>query len=94
MTLSDDARSILDHVARSPKPVAMSDFFHQIHPITFARSAPDDDPAREAWTELQLRLYGASLDLHEAGLVEVVHPANGERPDLVAVTEAGRALLG
>ncbi|MFE1451972.1 hypothetical protein [Streptomyces olivaceoviridis] len=93
MTLSADARSILQHVAQAPEPVAMSDFFHTIHPPTFDRSAPKDDPAREAWTERQLGLYGASIELHDAGFVEIVHPANGERPDLVSATDAGRAAL-
>ncbi|MFJ9634949.1 hypothetical protein ACIRU8_45390 [Streptomyces sp. NPDC101175] len=93
MELSTDARTLLGHVAKAGQPVAMSDFFHTIHPPAFDRSAPDDDPARESWTQLQLGLYRASIDLHEEGLVHVVHPATGERPDLVVVTDAGRATL-
>lgn len=93
MTLSADARSILQHVAQASGPVAMSDFFHTIHPPAFDRNAPEDDPEREAWMEQQFALYGASIELHDAGMVEVVHPANGERPDLVTVTAAGRAVL-
>lgn len=94
MTLSPDARSILEFVASSAEPVAVSDCFHSIHPPTFDPSAPEDDPAREAWADLQLGLYQASVDLWQGGLVTVVHPANGERPDLVSVTDAGRAALG
>lgn len=93
MTLSADARSILEHVAQATEPVAMSSFFHTIHPPTFDRNAPEDDPEREEWRERQFGLYGASIELHDAGLVEIVHPANGERPDLVTVTAAGRAAL-
>ncbi|MER7491284.1 hypothetical protein ABT033_01280 [Streptomyces pharetrae] len=93
MTLSADARSILEHVARASEPVAMSDFFHTIHPPMFDNSVPEDDPEREAWRERQMSLYGAQIELHDAGLVEIVHPANGERPDLVTATEAGRAAL-
>lgn len=93
MTLSEDARSILQHVAQAPEPVAMSDFFHAIHPPTFDRNAPEDDPARDAWRERQIGLVGASIELHDAGFVKIVHPANGERPDLVSATDAGRAAL-
>ncbi|OSZ56180.1 hypothetical protein OQI_34405 [Streptomyces pharetrae CZA14] len=59
----------------------------------FDDSVPEDDPEREAWRERQMSLYGAQIELHDAGLVEIVHPANGERPDLVTATEAGRAAL-
>lgn len=93
MTLSADARSILKHVAQAAEPVAMSSFFHTIHPPTFVDSAPEDDPEREAWRERQIGLFGAMVELHEADMVKVVHPANGERPDLVVVTDAGRDAL-
>lgn len=93
MTLSQDERALLELISQATEPVAMSDFFHTIHPPTFPSSAPEDDPTREAWTELQLGLYRASANLWQGGLVEVVHPANGERADLVSVTEAGRAAL-
>jgi hypothetical protein len=93
MDLSADARSILDHVAKAEEPVAMSDCFHTVHPPTFDRSAADDDPQREAWAQLQLGLYRASIDLYEHGLVHIVHQADGTRPDLVVVTDAGRAAL-
>lgn len=35
----------------------------------------------------------AHIRLHELGLVKIVHPANGERADLVVITEANRAAL-
>ncbi|MGY3056770.1 hypothetical protein ACVWZD_001015 [Streptomyces sp. TE3672] len=38
-------------------------------------------------------LYRASVTLWQSDLVHVVHPANGERPDLVELTEAVRAVL-
>lgn len=94
MTLSPDARRILEFVAASAEPVAASDCFHDIYPPTFDPSVPDDDPDREEWVNLQLGLYRASIDLWKADFVVVVHPANGERPDLVSVTDAGRAALG
>lgn len=93
MTLSPDERRLLELIAQAPEPVAMSDFFHTIHPPTFPQGAPEEDPARVSWMQLQLDLYRASGNLWQGGLVEVVHPANGERPDLVTVTDAGRTAL-
>ena len=93
MTLSADARSILEHVAQASEPVAMSSFFHTIYPPKFEISAPGDDPDRVVWQERQLGLFGAMIELYEADLVKVIHPANGERPDLVVVTDAGREAL-
>ncbi|MET9483280.1 hypothetical protein [Streptomyces sp. NPDC006638] len=71
----------------------MSDFVHSIHPPNFPVTAPEEDPDRLAWTGLQMGLYRASITLWENDLVQVVHPANGERPDLVEVTDSGRAAL-
>ncbi|NJA56676.1 hypothetical protein HC023_10045 [Streptomyces sp. NEAU-H3] len=58
-----------------------------------ALDSPDDDPVRVAWVEETFALYGASVELWKQDLVRVVHPANGERPDLVEITQAGRARL-
>lgn len=93
MELSTEAKDILGRVSQTDQPVAMSSFFHAIHPPSFDRNVSEDDPARVEWMKLQLRLYRASVDLYEKGMVRVVHPANGERPDLVIVTDAGRAAL-
>ncbi|MFF2641708.1 hypothetical protein ACFVUB_17865 [Streptomyces niveus] len=93
MMLNPDERRLLELVAQTREPVAMSDYFHEIHPPNFSRDAAEDDPARVTWTELQMSLYRASLKLWESGLVQVVHPANGERPDLVSVTDAGHSEL-
>ncbi|GAA1336906.1 hypothetical protein GCM10009647_079590 [Streptomyces sanglieri] len=49
---------------------------------------------REARARLQLGLHRDGLRLHELGLVKTAPPANGEQPDLVAVTESGRTALG
>ncbi|MYU47962.1 hypothetical protein GTV15_12825 [Streptomyces sp. SID7803] len=46
-----------------------------------------------AWQEKQFGLYKAMIDLHDGGLIRIVHPANGERPDLMEATEAGHAAL-
>jgi hypothetical protein len=46
------------------------------------------------WAERQLGLYRDSLTLWQQGLVRVVHPADGERPDLVVATDEGRVNLG
>ena len=92
--LSDDERRLLELISQSEKPVAPSDFFHTIHPPTFDSSAPDDDPAREAWTELQLGLYGAMLRLHNLNLIRIVVPADGANPDLVEATPDGIGSLG
>lgn len=93
MTLSTDEHKLLTLIAQAGTPVVASSFFHQIHPPTFDSSAPDNDPVREAWAEKQIGMYGAYLGLHEAGLLRIVHPANGERPDLVEPTDTGRAAL-
>ncbi|MFC7794628.1 hypothetical protein [Streptomyces cinereoruber] len=93
MTLNADALELLRLVSQSPEPVAPSSYFHTIHPPNFDASAAEDDPRREAWAEKQIGLYGEMLKLHEQGLVRIVHPANGERGDLMEVTEAGRAAL-
>ncbi|WP_093803988.1 hypothetical protein [Streptomyces sp. Wb2n-11] len=91
--MSPDERELLRLIAEADKPVAMSDFFHTIHPPNFNSSVPEDDPDRLAWTERQLGLYGASIALWEGELVHVVQPANGHTSDLVQVTDAGRAAL-
>ncbi|OEJ21860.1 hypothetical protein AR457_39905 [Streptomyces agglomeratus] len=91
--MSPDERELLRLIAEADKPVAMSDFFHTIHPANFDSNVPEDDPARLVWTERQMGLYGASIALWEAELVRVVKPADGEHPDLVEATPAGRAAL-
>jgi hypothetical protein len=93
MTLNADEHALLRLIAQSPEPVAASDFFHTIHPANFERSAAEEDPRRVAWQEKQFGLYKAMIDLHDAGLIRIVHPANGERPDLMEATEAGHAAL-
>lgn len=94
MTLSSDEREILRRVAASKVPVQPSDYFHEIHPPDFLRSAPEDDPKREAWTEKQIGLYGAMLRLHDLNLIRIVDPANGERGDLMEVSRDGIDALG
>ncbi|WP_328380609.1 hypothetical protein OHB13_38010 (plasmid) [Streptomyces sp. NBC_00440] len=93
MTLNQEECELLRLISLAAEPVAMSDFFHGIHPPNFPRSAADDDPDREAWVELQLGLYRASISLWKADLVRIVQPANGERPDLVEITDTGRTAL-
>ncbi|MEU9703017.1 hypothetical protein [Streptomyces sp. NPDC047981] len=93
MTLNADELKLLGMIARSPEPVAASSFFHTIHPPNFERSAAEDDPRRVVWQEKQFGLYRAMIDLHDAELIRIVHPANGERPDLMEATQAGRAAL-
>jgi hypothetical protein len=92
--LSNDERRLLELIAHSKEPVAPSSFFHTIHPPTFDASVPEDDPAREAWTELQLGLYGAMLRLHDLNLIRIVVPADGSHPDLMEATEQGMGALG
>ncbi|MEU2027129.1 hypothetical protein ABZ565_34135 [Streptomyces sp. NPDC016469] len=45
-----------------------------------------------AWQEKRFGLYKAMIDLHDGGLIRIVHPANGERPDLMEATETGATL--
>lgn len=92
--LSSNERRLLELISQSKEPVAPSDFFHTIHPPNFPRNAADDDPDREAWTELQLDLYRAMLRLHDLNLIRIVVLADGENPDLVEVTTQGVGALG
>jgi hypothetical protein len=91
--LSDDERRLLELISQSKEPVAPSSFFHTIHPPTFDAGAPEEDPAREAWTEKQLGLYGAMLRLHDLNLIRIVVPADGANPDLVQATTQGVGAL-
>ena len=91
--LSEDDRRLLKLISQAKKPVAPSSFFHTIHPPTFDASAPEDDPARETWSERQIGLYGAMLRLHELNLIRAVVPADGENPDLMEVTTQGADAL-
>ncbi|MEV5673806.1 hypothetical protein AB0L28_34250 [Streptomyces sp. NPDC052503] len=93
MRLNQDEHELLRRIAAAEKPVAMSEFFHDIHPPNFPTSAPEADPDRVVWQEHQFNMYGASVKLWQEGLVQVIHPANGEQPDLVEPTEAGRSAL-
>ncbi|MFF7335415.1 hypothetical protein [Streptomyces sp. NPDC008150] len=91
--LSTDERQLLKLISQAKEPVAPSDFFHTIHPPNFDANAGEDDPTREAWTELQLGLYGAMLRLHDLGLIRVVVPADGANPDRMEATPQGISAL-
>lgn len=93
MTLTSHESALLVRIAKAAEPVAMSGFVHEIHPPDFPQSAPEEDPRRVAWYEQQMALFQASVSLWQNGLVQVIHPANGERPDLVSLTPAGRLAL-
>ncbi|MGV2914693.1 hypothetical protein [Streptomyces alfalfae] len=82
MTLNSDEREILRRVAASPEPVAATDFFYEIHP-----------PEKE-WSRRQVGLYEALVRLKKLNLLRIVHPANGERPDLVEATPEAAVVLG
>ncbi|MEU6233820.1 hypothetical protein [Kitasatospora sp. NPDC047058] len=92
MELSEDEKALLYLIVKAGRPVSPSDYFHGIHPPTFAPSV--EGPERDAWVEKQIGLYGAYLGLDQKGLVEVAVPADGRIPDLVVPTDAGRALIG
>ncbi|MCY0930914.1 hypothetical protein OTB20_32925 [Streptomyces sp. H27-H1] len=94
MELNTHERALLHAVSQSPAPAAMSTFFPDLtRTVPPEVHAPDDDPVRIAWTDEQFALYGASVSLWQKNLVRVVHPANGERPDLVEATDEGRTAL-
>ncbi|WUT01656.1 hypothetical protein OHA46_33400 (plasmid) [Streptomyces sp. NBC_00708] len=93
MTLNSDERELLRRISEGSGPVEPPDYFHSIYPPDFPVSAAEDDPRREAWVELQLNLCRAYMQLYRRGLVEVVHPADGVRGDMVVITDAGRAAL-
>ncbi|MFD4393775.1 hypothetical protein [Kitasatospora sp. NPDC058478] len=91
MPLSDDEKALLSLVAEATAPVAMSEFFETINPP--APGLNEHHPDHPAWTERQIALYGASVQLWQQGLVRVVTPADGSRPDLVEATDTGHAVL-
>lgn len=94
MELSVHERGLLHAVAQASAPAAMSAFFPALtRAVPPEVHAPEDDPVRLAWYEEQFTLFRASVSLWQRNLVRVVHPANGERPDLVEVTDEGRAAL-
>lgn len=94
MELSVHERGLLHAVAQASAPAAMSAFFPALtRAVPPEVHAPEDDPVRLAWYEEQFTLYRASVSLWKKNLVRVVHPANGERPDLVEATDEGRAAL-
>jgi len=91
MDLTSNARELLRLVDESPEPVAVSAFSDTIAPVP--AGVDEHHRGYTEWAERQLGLYRDSLTLWQEGLVRVVHPANGERPDLVVVTDEGRAAL-
>ncbi|MFI7016858.1 hypothetical protein [Streptomyces sp. NPDC050164] len=89
--MRNDERDLLQLIAQSPKPVAMSDYFPVLNP---AEPGMDENhPGHEAWAERQMAWYGVSAELWKKGLVHVVTSADGSHPDLVEPTDAGRAAL-
>lgn len=91
MSLSNDERDLLKLAAEAGEPVWMSEFFEVLNP---AEPGMDENhPGHEAWSERQMAWYGVSLSLWKKGLVRVVHPANGERGDLVEPSDAGHEAL-
>ncbi|MCY0922844.1 MULTISPECIES: hypothetical protein [unclassified Streptomyces] len=94
MELNTHERGLLHAVSQAPAPTAMSTFFPALNQAVPPEvHAPEDDPVRVAWADEQFALYGASVSLWQKNLVRVVHPANGERPDLVEATDEGRTAL-
>ncbi|MFF8423110.1 hypothetical protein [Streptomyces sp. NPDC015680] len=94
MELNAHERGLLHAVAQSPAPAAMSGFFPALtQAVPPEIHAPTDDPVRLAWFDEQFALYRASVSLWQKNLVRVVHPANGEREDMVEATDEGRAAL-
>lgn len=91
VTLSEDEQQLLDRIAQSPAPLAMSDYFVLLNPA--GPDVVEGHPDHDAWVQRQLAWFGVSVQLAEKSLVYVVAPADGNRPDLVGVTDAGRAAL-
>jgi hypothetical protein len=91
MALSTDERALLMLIAKSPEPVVMSDFFHELSPP--APGMNEHHPGHEEWMLRQIEWHRVSVQLWQQGLVRVVVPANGERGDMVEPTEAGIVAL-
>jgi hypothetical protein len=79
MALSNDERDLLQLMAQSPKPVAVSDYSPVLNP---AESGMDENhPGHETWAERQMAWYGDSAELWKKDLVHVVTPSDGSHPD-------------
>ncbi|MGI5352677.1 hypothetical protein ACQEU8_31520 [Streptomyces sp. CA-250714] len=65
MVLSTDERDLLQMIADSPQPVAMSDYFPVLNP---AEPGMDENhPGHEAWTERHIAWNGVSVALWDDG---------------------------
>lgn len=91
MEITPDERELLRLLSQETEPVVVSSLFGAINPVV--DGLPGDDPANEEAVLRQLQLYEASVGLHQKQLVRIVSPANGQRGDLVEVTETGRAVV-
>lgn len=90
-SLTAEAARLLQHIGQAPAPLAMSDHFVLLNPSPHGFG--EHHPEHPAWTERQLAYYAASVEVMERGLVYVVTPADGSRPDLVDLTPAGLAVV-
>ncbi|MBT2423894.1 hypothetical protein J7F04_40380 [Streptomyces sp. ISL-24] len=76
--MSNEERGLLQMIAQSPQPVAMSDCFLVLNP---AEPGMDGNhPGHEAWAERQLAWHGVSAELWKKGLVHVVTQPTGVTP--------------
>lgn len=89
--LSPQARALLQHIGQAPAPLAMSDHFVVLNPRP--PEFGEDHPEHPAWTERELALHAASAEIAAAGLVSVVHAADGSHPNLVELTPTGLTAL-
>jgi hypothetical protein len=66
-----------------------------MYPPSLGRNGHVDNRTREAreWHRHWLAVMRVWIDLVEAGLVEIIIPADGMHPDLFRVSEAGRRWL-
>lgn len=89
--LSEEERLLLERIAQSPAPLAMSDYFVLLNPA--GPEVVEGHPAHDTWMERQIDWYGVSVELARRALVYVAVPADGTHPDLVGITDAGHAAL-
>ena len=91
MKLTAAERRLLEHIAGSAAPLAMSDYFVLLNPLP--AGVVEGHPWHDAWMARQITWFEVSVRLVEKDLVYVAAPADGIRPDLVGITHLGSLAL-
>ena len=89
VTVTEDERRLLDIIVARTEPAERFSLCVEINPPP----EPRDGRTRAAkeWQVRQLELIKALVALENRGLVRTAVPADGADPDLLVITEEGRA---